>query len=156
MLIWEDLQGGSKILHFLLCIFKAVSVKCCRLKCMFSISRTPVKNLLHTVLDSSSRNLEVSSHLFHNLKSIFMKLLITLVLKNTCFFAGIYVTYSQPFGFGRESTSLPFALWDVLKGRKGRGGTKGFFLKKNNKQTPQQHERFNYSSELHEILRIAS
>lgn len=41
-----------------------------------------MKNLLDTELEFKS-NLEVSSQLLHNLKSIFMKLLITLELKNT-------------------------------------------------------------------------
>lgn len=87
-----------------------------------------------------------------------MNLLITLLLKNTCFFAGIYVTYSRILDCGRESTSLPFALWDLLKGGKRKRGKTGFFFfkkktkNKNKTKTPQQRKRFNYSSELHEIL----
>lgn len=83
MLVYEDLQGDSKNPNVWLHIFKAVSVKRHGLKCMFSISGSLVKNLLNTALDSNNRNLEVSSQLLHNLKSIFMRLLITLELKNT-------------------------------------------------------------------------
>lgn len=83
-----------------------------------------------------------------------MNFLITVLLKNTCFFAGIYVTYSRILDCGRESTSLPFALWNLLNGGKGRGG--GQKQKKTQKQTPQQRKQFNYSSELHELLQIAA
>lgn len=157
MLVWKDLQGVSKTLNFLLHIFKAVSVKCLRLKCIFSISRTPVKNLLHRVLNSMSRNLEVSSHLVHNLKRRFYESLNKFTVEKYLLFRRYLCnvfTHSRLWK-GKHVSAL--CTLRSLKGwKKEEGENRRFFKKKNKTKTPQQRKRFNYLSELHEILRIAS
>lgn len=103
---------------------EAASVKRHRLKCMFPISRTPMKNLLATELEFNS-NLEVSSQLLNNLKSIFMKLLITWDRKNAhtkfpnSFLWASYTAISR-WWWNRKLVSALCTL-KSLKGQKKKG-----------------------------------
>lgn len=90
-----------------------------------------MKNLLATEPEFNS-NLEVSSQLLHNLKSIFMKLLITLDLKKRSrqipqirFYGRFYITESYTAILRRRwNGKLVSALCTLksLKGQKKKGG----------------------------------